>query len=324
MQKLLNMNESAVNHSNVHRMGANVRWKSLATVERRSRGEIIKSKIISSEVIWNYGNIKFKCFFLFCFVSSRCVDGMCTDSRPPSKWHLQLTFEPFKPQDENSGERKIVSEHKTRNFIITLAMKRVLTIAVTRFIEWNSLLNWLQIDDNFFNTFHIVCHRGRARRLLNTITVTFIIIISNGSSSKKCCAESALMLIFWPRLQKKCEKKVSHDDAGLNFKTSSSIEMIPIFTHYSCAYRSYSVSLDESRKPLANGFESIFSLVINWFWYAVTAVNTVSGKTNVLWSNSCSSFGVVGIFRPGYKRTKCIRGWYRCIEFNTIWNEKKL
>lgn len=88
-------------------------------------------------------------------------------------------------------------------------------------------------------------------------------------------------------------------------------------------YRSYSVSLDESRKPLANGFESIFNLVINWFWYAVTAVNTVSGNTNVLWSNSCNSFGVVGIFRPGYNRTKCIRGWYRCIEFNTIWNQKK-
>jgi len=36
-----------------------------------------------------------------------------------------------------------------------------------------------------------------------------------------------------------------------------------------------------SRNPFAKGFDSIFSLVINWFWYAVTAVNCVSGKTKV-------------------------------------------
>lgn len=78
---------------------------------------------------------------------------------------------------------------------------------------------------------------------------------------------------------------------------------------YFFSYLSYSVSLDESRNPLANGFESILSLVISWFWYAVTAVKTVSGKTNVLWSSSSSCFGVVGILRPGGKRTKWIRGW---------------
>lgn len=133
------------------------------------------------------------------------------------------------------------------------------------------------------------------------------------------------MVKFWPRLQwtytKKCEKKVSHYMSvwwcWTEFlKASTLIELIFSFTHFLSTYRSYSVSLDESRKPLANGFESIFSLVINWFWYAVTAVNTVSGKTKVLWSNSCKSFGVVGIFRPGYNRTKCIRGWYLCIEFS--------
>lgn len=59
---------------------------------------------------------------------------------------------------------------------------------------------------------------------------------------------------------------------------------------------SYLPKSDESRKPLANGFESIFNLVINWFWYAVTAVNTVDGNTNVLCFKSCSSAGVVGIF----------------------------
>lgn len=42
---------------------------------------------------------------------------------------------------------------------------------------------------------------------------------------------------------------------------NSEINYKPIFT-----YLSYSVSLDESRKPFANGFESILSLVISWFW----------------------------------------------------------
>lgn len=79
---------------------------------------------------------------------------------------------------------------------------------------------------------------------------------------------------------------------------------------------------DESLNPLANGLESIFNFVINWFWYAVTAVKTVEGNTNVLCFKLANSDGTVGILCPGDNCTKCIRGWYRCIEFKTTWNRE--
>lgn len=72
-----------------------------------------------------------------------------------------------------------------------------------------------------------------------------------------------------------------------------------------------------------------------WFWYAVTAVNRVSGKMNTLkfcvrwpcaacaalkgcwtWPGTClapvSDTGTCSTWK---------RGWYRCIEFRMIWRK---
>lgn len=62
----------------------------------------------------------------------------------------------------------------------------------------------------------------------------------------------------------------------------------------------------------------------NWFWYAVTAVKMASGKINVLCSSFCRSVMCKLLSSVCRQRTKCILGWYLCIEFNTICNNEEI
>ena len=59
----------------------------------------------------------------------------------------------------------------------------------------------------------------------------------------------------------------------------------------------------------------------SWFWYAVTAVKMVSGKMKVRCFSIFKSVTGTLLDDGSDRRTKWIRGWYRCIEFNTIWKE---
>lgn len=82
-------------------------------------------------------------------------------------------------------------------------------------------------------------------------------------------------------------------------------------------YRAYFFSrlpAPVSRNPFANGLLSILSWVIFSFWYAVTAINSVSRKTNVL-------NAAYGNFEISLARTRWNRGWYLCIELRIVWND---
>lgn len=58
-------------------------------------------------------------------------------------------------------------------------------------------------------------------------------------------------------------------------------------------------------------------VLTRWFWYAVTAVNDVSGKTNARKLRNSRSSLIA--FWGRYTMWK--RGWYRCIELRIIWKE---
>lgn len=49
------------------------------------------------------------------------------------------------------------------------------------------------------------------------------------------------------------------------------------------------------------------NLLTNWFWYAVTAVNTHSGNMNVL-NSSCSKSVMGALIAPSRRNTRCMRG----------------
>lgn len=70
-------------------------------------------------------------------------------------------------------------------------------------------------------------------------------------------------------------------------------------------------------RPDASGLTS-------WFWYAVTAVKMASLKTNVLCSSFWRSVMCKLLSSVCLQRTKCILGWYLCIEFSTICNNEKI
>ena len=76
---------------------------------------------------------------------------------------------------------------------------------------------------------------------------------------------------------------------------------------------SESLVLVDSRNPLAKGLLAILSLVICWFWYAVTVVNLVWGKVKVAEN--------VSFFSWQLSRTTTT-GWYLCIEWRHTWERE--
>ena len=74
-----------------------------------------------------------------------------------------------------------------------------------------------------------------------------------------------------------------------------------------------SLVLVDSRNPLAKGLLAILSLVICWFWYAVTVVNLVWGKVKVAEN--------VSFFSWQLSRTTTT-GWYLCIEWRHTWERE--
>jgi len=87
----------------------------------------------------------------------------------------------------------------------------------------------------------------------------------------------------------------------------------------------YFLIITESNKLCIRPFNEFLIMLYsrlrtNWFWYAVTAVKTDSGKTYVRYSSASRS--VIG--PPcSLHLMRCIRGWYRCMEFSTIWNQRR-